>query len=190
VWSAVSVSRWRAAALVLALLAASTNANACCIGTYLALDPQTAQSLLDLSDEQLLIRVSALSKTISGLNKLDIDESWDAMHRALTNGKLEKSPKQHPPTSYTVLGGESLLDGDDWIVILITADQVRAAAAAIQPITRQEFHARYDRIDAASYDVPLSEDDFAYTWQNLVDVKSAFARWAKDAKWVLFVAAQ
>jgi hypothetical protein len=184
------MTRWRTAALVLALLAVSTTANACCIGIYLALDPKTAQGLRGLSHESLSARVSALSNTISGADKLDIDESWDAMHRALTNGKLEKSPNAHPPTSYAVLGGESLWDRDDWIVILITAGQVRAAASAIQPITREEFHARYDRIDVATYDVPLSEDDFLYTWRNFVDVKGAFARWAKEGKWLLFVAAQ
>jgi uncharacterized protein DUF1877 len=172
----------------LILVAASSSANACCIGIYYAIDSKTAESLRDQPDAQVLAQISTISERVSGNDKLDVDESWDAMHRALARGKL--APPDGSPTGYVVLGGQSLLETDDWIAVLITPRQARLASHSIQNISRQEFRQRYDRIDADSYDVPLSDDDFAYTWDNFVNVRQAFARWTREGKWILFVAAQ
>jgi hypothetical protein len=189
VWRRLYLAKRRAVALAMFLLVASNAANACCIGIYYALDENTAQSLRSLSTADLATRINSLLDTVKGADKLDVDESWDAMHRVLTNGTLKKWPGEHP-TSYVVLGGESLFERDDWIVVLISATQAQAASAAIRAISQPEFRRRYFRIDPDSYDVPLSEDDFAYTWRNFEDVRGAFARWARQGKWILFVAAQ
>ena len=119
----------KAIALALILSACSGVADACCIGIYYALDPQTAQSLRGLSSTERLTRISALAESVKGADKLDVDESWDAMHRALTDGTLTVPPEsERRATSYVVLGGESLIEGDEWIVMLSRGDQVRAAA--------------------------------------------------------------
>ena len=183
-----TLARPHTIAFALLMLIAGHAASACCIGIYYALDPDTAQSMRTLPEAERLTRINSLLASTTGADKLDVDESWDAMHRALTNGKLDFGPGKYA-TSFVVLGGERLFSGDEWIVMLISAAQAKAAATEIQPISRDAFHLRYGVIDG-SYDRVPSEEDFEYTWTSFIEVKSAFARWAREGKWILFVAAQ
>jgi hypothetical protein len=52
-------------------------------------------------------------------------------------------------------------------------------------ISEEEFRRRYFAIDAGSYGVPLSEEDFRYTWEWLRDVRDLYDRAAQQQRFVL-----
>ncbi|MCH9671430.1 MAG: YfbM family protein [Gammaproteobacteria bacterium] len=117
------------------------------------------------------------------------DNAWDAIHRALTGGELSFDSGTYP-LSHTVLGGELLYSGHDYIMSLKTAEQTRDVSAALAAIDKPDFRRRYFQIDAQSYGAALSDDDFEYTWEWFVEVRKLFAQAAKDRRAVLFTADQ
>jgi Domain of unknown function (DUF1877) len=52
------------------------------------------------------------------------------------------------------------------------------------------MRSKYDAIDPADYGLPLSEEDFEYTWSNFVDLRAFFQKAAKHNRAVVFSADQ
>ena len=119
----------------------------------------------------------------------DVDKSWDAMHRALTGGKLEYGD-DGAPGCWVVLGGE-VLRGDregeeDYIIVAKSPEQVRRVDQFLQGLTEAAFRKLYFAIDPAAYGFDLSEDDFDYTWGNLANSRPFWHSAAERGLWVLF----
>jgi hypothetical protein len=120
----------------------------------------------------------------------ETDKAWEAIHRCLTDGKLEEGGT---PGHLCVLGATDYFwvvrdDGQvDWIVNLLDPGEVRQAAEAIRGIHRAELRRRYDAIDPADYD-GLVEDDFEYTWSWFPQLQAFFQRAAGSGRWVVFLA--
>lgn len=117
------------------------------------------------------------------------DKSWDAMHRALSGSDLTWDAGTYP-LNHVILGGESLYSDDDFILSLKSPQEVRDVAVALPGITEDEFRRRYFAIDQDSYGFPLSEDDFAYTWEWFKGVREFWLRAAREGRYVLFTADQ
>jgi hypothetical protein len=117
------------------------------------------------------------------------DKAWDAMHRALADGELSWDGGTYP-LNHTVLGGERLYTGDDYVMILKTPPQVRDIAAALDKLTEQDFRRRYDAINADTYDGEKDAEDFAYTWEWLQPVRALYRKAAAEGRHVLFTADQ
>jgi hypothetical protein len=165
-----------------------------CLGVHFALTLEEAEHLRSINDEQA--RVEHLQEVIEehffGEQpelKAESDKSWDAMHRVLTDGRLSWDGG-HYPLNHVVLGGELLYTEDDYILSLKTPEQVRDIARALATIDEAEFRRRYFQIDAKSYGVPLSDEDFGYTWDWFQGVRDLYERAAKDGRFVLFTADQ
>src|SRR4051794_10867367 len=131
-----------------------------CLGVHFALTQREVEHLRSLDDEEA--RVEHLQEVIEETYfgeypdlKAESEKSWDAMHRTLAD---------EYPLNHTVLGGESLYKGSDYLMSLKTPQQVRDIAAALPAISEEEFRQRYFAIDAKSYGFPLSDEDFRYTW--------------------------
>ncbi len=116
-------------------------------------------------------------------------EAWDAMHRALSDGKLTWDGGEYP-LNHVVLGGELLHTKSDYIMVLKSPAQVRDVAAALPSLTEEEFRRRYFSINAKSYGFPLDEDDFGYTWEWFQGVREFWMRAASEGRFVLFTANQ
>ena len=54
---------------------------------------------------------------------VEMDKSWDAVHRCLGDGSLRTS--QPSLTAKAVLGGRQLSSGADWIISYLTAEEVK-----------------------------------------------------------------
>jgi hypothetical protein len=165
-----------------------------CLGVHFALTEKEAAHLRSLDDEQA--RLEHLQEVIEETYfgelpdlKAESDKSWDAMHRALADGQLSWDGGQYP-LNHTVLAGELLYTGSDYIMSLKAPHQVRDIAAALPAITEEEFRRRYFTIDAKSYGVPLSDEDFRYTWDSFQGVRDLYTRAAKEGRFVLFSADQ
>jgi len=121
--------------------------------------------------------------------KAESDKSWDAMHRALADGQLTWDGGAYP-LNHAVLGGEILYSESDYIMSLKTPAQVQDIAAELASLTEADFRARYDRIDADSYDGEMGDEDFAYTWEWLQGVRELYRLAAAEHRYVLFTADQ
>ena len=119
----------------------------------------------------------------------DMDKSWDAIHRALTGGKLEYG-NPPAPGGWAVLGGEVLRGGregeEDYIVVCKSPKQVRQVDQFLRRLTEDAFRELYFAIDPADYGFELNEDDFDYSWENLADSRPFWHRAAEKGLWVLF----
>ncbi len=112
--------------------------------------------------------------------RFDLDKAWDAIHRCLTDGELDYENGE-PPLSLTILGGYQQIEGDTGdVVSVVPEEEVAAVATALEKVTRDWLHERYLAIDPEDYGMPLSDEDFDYTWMSFEGVP-AFYRRAADA---------
>jgi hypothetical protein len=165
-----------------------------CRGVYFALSEAEVDQLRSLtSDEDRLdyvsedIEVSYFAERKEYL--AESDKAWDAMHRAFADGEMAWNSGEYP-LNHVVLGGESLYGEDDYIMSLKTPEQVRDIAAALPAMTEEEFRRRYFTIDPESYGFPLTEEDFAYTWEWFENVRRLYMKAAAEDLYVLFTADQ
>jgi hypothetical protein len=120
----------------------------------------------------------------------ETDKAWDAIHRALTDGKLGWDNGNYP-LNHVILGGELLYTADDFIMSLKTPDQVRDISTALKEVTQDRFRKGYDAIDAESYYALIaSNDDYEYTWTWFQSLREFYDRAAKAGRHVLFTADQ
>lgn len=131
----------------------------------------------------------------------ELDKSWDAMHRMLTDGNLDFT-NQYPPLCNVIFGGELIYglvrkpsgevtiidDEDDEYMILKSPEQVAEIAEALPKRTKEECRKCYDRIDGDDYGMEPDEEDFEYTWEYLQDSLSFWRKAADEKRYVLFTA--
>lgn len=129
----------------------------------------------------------------------ELDKSWDAMHRMLTDGNLDFENK-FPPLCNVIFGGEFLYglmressgevivpeeEGDEFM-ILKTPEQVAEIARVLPKRTKEECHNCYDMIDEEDYGFQTDEEDFEYTWEYLQDSLEFWKKAAEEKRYVLF----
>ena len=165
-----------------------------CLGVHFAPTEKEVTHLRSLTDEQA--RLDHLKEVIEETYfrehpelKAESDKSWDAMHRALADGQLTWDGGEYP-LNHTVLAGELLYTGSDYIMSLKTPRQVRDIAAALPGLSEADFRGRYFAIDEKSYGFPLSQEDFRCTWDWFQGVRDLYALAAKEGRFVLFTADQ
>lgn len=165
-----------------------------CLGVHFALTPEEVSALEAFDDEQdrLAFVQEELEERYLEEPKAyaaESDKAWDAMHRALSDGRLTWDGGEFP-LNHTVLGGELLYTDADYIMSLKTPEQVQAISAALAAVTEEDFRARYDSIDAEDYGFELDDEDFAYTWSWFQGVRDLYRRAAAEGRFVLFTADQ
>jgi len=165
-----------------------------CLGVLFSLDASEVEKLKSFdSDED---RLDYLQEELEDVyfkqypNRIaELDKSWDALHRCLTDGKLEYSNGIYP-LNHVILGGEILYYSGDYIMTLKTPQQVREIATAVQNISEAELRRGYYTIDCHDYGFPLTEDDFNYTWA-WFEGSIAFWKLAmEEGRYVLFTVDQ
>ena len=107
------------------------------------------------------------------------DKSWDGMHRALADGELTWDGGEYP-LNHVVLGGQLIECIDDGFMVLKTPEQVRDVATRLPSITQSELRTRYFAIDPEDYEFDLSEEEFAYIWENFESVREFWIRAASE----------
>ena len=129
----------------------------------------------------------------------ELDKSWDAMHRMLTDGNLNFENKFQPLCN-VIFGGEFLYglkressgkviipeEEDDEYMILKTPEQVAEIARVLPERTKEECRACYYKIDEEDYGFRPDEEDFEYTWEYLQSSIEFWKKAAEDKRYVLF----
>lgn len=165
-----------------------------CLGVHFALTDDDVVTLRAIDDEQ--DRLAHVQEEIEerymaepGTYAAESDKAWDAMHRVLADGHLSWDGGTYP-LNHTVLAGELLYTGDDYILSLKSPTQVKDIAAALETITEATFRARYNKIPPSEYGGELDDEDFSYTWEWFQNVRELFRRAASEGRYVLFTADQ
>lgn len=120
---------------------------------------------------------------------LNIDVSWDSIHRCLGNGFLDEDPTQFP-LRRVILGGQKLNADPNFILRLNAPDKVQEIALSLAQIDEDDFRKCYFAIPAESYLMTPNEPDFQYTWTYFQQVQIFYNRAAEQGEYVLFTADQ
>lgn len=121
----------------------------------------------------------------------ELDMAWNAMHRLLTNGKLEFG-NDCAPLSGMIMGGEALYgdrEGEDaYIITWKSPELVREIAAAADAVTITDFREKYFALDPEEYNLTPYQEDFEYTWAYFRRSLPFWRHAAAEGKAVLFTA--
>ncbi len=162
-----------------------------CLGVHLALTEGQASRLMGSSrtaNESLLEFVREIEKEWDQEWLQETDKAWDGIHRSLTDGKLAHGDT---PLHKCVLGVRNLYDGKDYIINFLDPLDVRAVAAAIKDISRDQLRRGYDAMDPESYYYLVrSDDDFDYTWHYFSRLRDFFQKAAAVNRAMLFTVDQ
>ena len=146
-----------------------------CLGVHFGLTAEDEALLVDefhTSDELREILAEIEERWDSEWLQ-ETDKAWDAIHRCLTDGTLNYD---NTPLHKCILGFDNLLyEGDDYIINYLSADEVKEVAEAIKDFDKTWMRQRYFAIPA-DYAVPLSEEDFEYTWGWFVPLRAFFQK--------------
>ncbi len=162
-----------------------------CLGVHFALTDGDLATLLDLEGDEArltFVRDVLEERDLGGPDSAQSDKAWDALHRLLADGELTLDGGEYP-LSHVVLGGESLYDGEDFLMTLKTAAEVRDIARALKDLSEAEFRRRYAQL-APDYDGEAGEEDLRYTWEWFQGVRELYFRAAEAGKSVIFTADQ
>ena len=156
-------------------------------GVHFALLPIDVQKLRDAqNDAQLLAAIQDdIEERWDEPWLFQTDKGWAGIHRCLTDGRLAYDNGDYPLRA-CVLGGEQLYEGNDFVVSLLTPEQVSDVASALAPIDRASLRTRYERIAPADYGAPLSDDDFEYLWNCFVGLPEFFNKAASAGRAMVF----
>jgi Domain of unknown function (DUF1877) len=157
------------------------------LGVHFALSTQDEARLLAAAgdDDAVIGIVEQIEEGSVPGPHCDSDKAWDALHRCLTDGKLEYANGTYPLRA-AVLGGRQLVEDAEYTVSYVSADQVRDVAEALSVIEEDWLRRRYDTLGDTDYAGPMDEDDFEYTWDALEDIREFFAVAAEAGQAVIF----
>jgi hypothetical protein len=151
-------------------------------------DATTARLLAAKTDAAVLEIIWALDRENKTLRE-PIDKSWDAMHRALSDGSLDSSGGTFP-LNRAILGGKQLHRGDEYIISLVTKDEVPSVANALASIDDDEMRRRYREVVPEDYAAEYGDEDREYTVEYFRSVADLYARAASAGRAVLFTVDQ
>lgn len=165
-----------------------------CLGVHLALTEQQVHALKSRqndSDRLDFLQTELEPYFFDRLPewKAESDKAWDAIHRALTDGRLTYRNGTYP-LNHVILGGEQLYAADDYIMSLKSPTQVTDVAGALAVVTEDSFQQRYYAIREADYGASLTEEDFRYSWSWLCGIRNFWQRAAESGFYILFTADQ
>ncbi len=164
-----------------------------CRGVFFALAKEEEAKLLAApgSDGVVEIITEEIKERWDREWLVEMDKSWDAVHRCLGDGSLRTS--QPSITAKAVLGGRQLSSHSDWIISYLAADEVKQVAPALGAIDRAEFRRRYFGLkktflwfDRTEYDGEIGEEDFDYSWSYFEEMRRFFAKAATADRAIVF----
>lgn len=161
-----------------------------CRGVFFAITPEQADALLATDgDHDVMALIETIEETWDEDNLAECDKAWDAMHRCLTDGRLEYGNGPEP-LNQCVLGPWQLHKGDSYIVSLVSAEKVREVAAALKGVSEGWFRQQYRTIVPSDYAPEYGEQDLDYTWDWFQSVRELYAKAAARGRAVIFTVDQ
>ena len=164
-----------------------------CLGVLFSLDDQLVEKIKSFKEDEdrLEYLQETVEETFFGEHPqwvAELDKSWDALHRSLTDGKLEWSNGNYP-LNLVILGGDRIYEGLDYIMTLKTPQQVKDIYKSLTSISKETFKHAYFKIDKREYE-DFSPEDFEYTWEWFYPSLAFWKLAAEEGRYVLFTVDQ
>jgi len=143
-----------------------------CLGVTFAIDEKTKDILLSMKRSEIVdYIIDEIEETFFAEKTeytAEYDKSWDATHRAFSKGKLRFEKDGDYPLNHLIYG-EHVLYGDgenegDYIITLNNPAVVKDIYLALTQLDESNFRKKYYSIDEKEYGLPMSEEDFEYSW--------------------------
>jgi hypothetical protein len=161
-----------------------------CRGVHFAITPSQAEQLLAAAgDHAVMALVEQIEETWDRDNLAESDKAWDAMHRCLTDGRLAYGNGPYP-LNHCVLGPRQLYHADDYIVSLVSPEEVQAVARALEPISAEWFRDQYANVVPADYAPEYGPEDLEYTWSWFQRVRALYQQAAARGRAIIFTVDQ
>ena len=156
-------------------------------GVYFALLPVDVDKLRNAGNDEELLGViqDEIEERWDEPWLFQIDKGWAGIHRCLTDGRLAYDNGEYPLRA-CVLGGEQRYKGDDFVVSLLTPEQVHDVASALALIDKASLRRRYEAIDPGEYGTQPGDDDFEYLWDCFVGLPEFFRKVASGGRSLVF----
>jgi hypothetical protein len=119
----------------------------------------------------------------------ELDKAWDALHRALTDGRLEWDNDTFPLNA-AILGKDQLNGEGSYIIGLTPSKVVPDVARALAAVTDDQIRQGYARIDPADYGPEHGPEDLEYTLEWFRDLPGLWARAAEAGRSVILAVDQ
>src|SRR6266566_2034857 len=130
-----------------------------CRGVHFAITQEDAARLVAApGDDTRLLIVEEIEEKWDEQWLYQTDKHGDAIHRCLTDGKLEYDNGEYP-YGLCILGGQLLYSKYDYIISLKGPTQVKDVALALPKINKDLFYQRYVNLPE-DYGGDLSDGDF------------------------------
>jgi len=165
-----------------------------CLGVLFSIDQTTIDLIEQLPSEQERIDyVKEVLEEEYFINQpqwvAELDKSWDALHRSLTDGQISWDNGEYP-LNHVIFGGQILCANGDYIIVLKAKQQVAEIAQAVGKMSRKALRERYFLLDSEEYNDAVTESDFDYTWQYFADSKAFWQKAADENRSVIFTIVQ
>jgi len=163
-----------------------------CRGVHFAITDADLNALREAGSDEALIEI--IQEVIEDRWEKDAgfvcetDKAWDAIHRCLTDGRLE-CENGTEPLRFCILGGEQLYSGEDYIVSLVTHEKLQALAESLAQVTPEFIGQRYSELPD-DYGMEKSLEDCQYTWDWFSDLPAFFDRAEEAGRHVIFTVDQ
>lgn len=155
-------------------------------GVHFAVTAAQAKSLLAAkSDRALMSLIEGIEEAWQKPFVVETDKAWDAIHRCLTDGSLLYESGEYP-LNHCICGGRQLYRGNDYTVSFVTVRQVKDVAQGLKKITKAWLRKRYLLIEPGEYSGEVGDEDFAYVWDNFLDLRKFYNRSANSRRAVIF----
>ena len=138
-----------------------------------------------MTDDEKMEVIEDIEESWEEGHVLELDKSWDCLHRLLTDGRLEYS-NGSPPLSHAVLGGIQLHEGDDYVVSVADREMVPDIAKALAALNRDQLAAKYQAIDDPEYASLKSDEDLEYTLNYFSELVTFYQTAAEEGRDVIF----
>ena len=163
-----------------------------CLGVLFALSLADVKKFKAFDDEDELLEFLTEDfeeRQIGGEWAVEVDKSWDAIQRCFGDGQLSWESTQYP-LDHIILCGEPLYSGDDYVISLKTAKEVRDIAEKIGEVTQADLRNRFNAIDPADFGEPLTEEEFDAAWRSFTDLCTFYKKAAEAKRAVMFTVDQ
>ncbi len=157
------------------------------LGVHFALTDKQYQKVLSAKSDSELI--SIIHEEIEAeWDKEWLHETgnfWLAIHRVLTDGELKQDNGSFP-LSDVILGGKHLYQGADYIVTILSPQQVAEAATALKKIDQSAFEQGFENLVIEEYGEEEGLDDSWSTWAWFQGLPKLFDKAAQARRAILF----
>ncbi|MCX4967618.1 YfbM family protein [Streptomyces sp. NBC_00654] len=161
-----------------------------CRGVLFALETADAERLLAAEGDAAAMEfVETVEEGWDVAWLMELDKSWDVLHRCLTDGSLTFDGGEYP-LSHAVLGGILLHEGDDYVISYVDAEQVHDIARALAPLDEEWLRERFAALTFPEYQGSGGEDDIEYALAFLPDLRDFYKEAARAGRAAIFTVDQ